>query len=295
MTRTIEFVVPSYAGAWRCARLFESIDRFDPEVRKYPWTVFEDPSSEHESKRYRDQLPIWVHYEKLPRWMNMHGAARYALSQALAKWVVYLGDDVLVTPGALRNLTYFLEENELKTVSLVQPSYWNAHDLSEEGYDGEGSRERGGAVLLKTKEDMYTFDPGWLNVVPRNPHWDGDGYARPYINVNGVGFAVRRSTYDAVGGFAEKTWCLDESISHKVWDSKCHGGVVCLPGPPLIHFFAGAQLSNPPEHDAYLEEKWIEEFGGTKVVTGKHDRIIMDQMTEEIMAEMRSAKYWGSR
>jgi hypothetical protein len=296
---SVEVVVPSFGGAWRLERLLESVSLHDMAAREVPWTVYEDPSTLQMSAQYeRVCEKFGVRYVKLPTWSNMHGAAQYAFQHATADWVYYLGDDVLVTPLAISSAINWVRHSHPQTVALVQPSYWNAHDLSVDGYDGsfsfiahgENKVVNGRPILLTIKEDMYTLDPSWLAQVPRNPHWDGEGIARPYINVNGVGFLCNREVWKYVGGFAQLSWCLDESIAWKVW-TQTPFGVVCLPGPPLVHFFGGATLSNPPKTDAYKEEMWIEEFGLNKHECGVRMREIMDMRSKAISEEMQEASY----
>ena len=296
---SVEVVVPSYKGAWRLERLLESVKLFDPVARAYRWTVYEDPSTRCSTKAYERVCRRYaVDFVRLPEWSNMHGAARFAFEHSSSDWVFYLGDDVLATPDSISKAIEFVRNNNPQTVALIQPSYWNAHDLSVEGYDGspgfmphgENKRVNGRPILLTVKEDMYSLSPDWVTRVPRNPHWDGAGVARPYINVNGVGFLCHLPTWHDVGGFAFQSWCLDESISWKVW-TRSPRGVVCLPGNPLIHYFGAATLSNPPQSDAYKEEKWIEEFGLTKQECDVRVRDIMAERFSAISEEMHKAVY----
>lgn len=285
---TIEFVVPSYNGVWRCNRLLDSVAFYDPQAFDYKWTIYEDPCRVPGVDTGYDFLTrkYAVQVEHIPTWSNMHGAARYALERSSCDWVVYLGDDVLVTPYALSDLIRLLRCDP-RTVGLVQIAYWNAHDLSAGGYDGKGAREHGGVELFKTKDDMYSLPiESWIHRVPRNSHWDGEGYPRPYVNVNGVGFAIHRETYESVGGFAEGTWCLDESISVRTWlDSP--RGVVCCPGAPVVHYFGGAAVTNPPAHDLYTNEAFEKSMGMTKEEAGVRCYAAMAERSEAILKEMR--------
>jgi hypothetical protein len=108
--------------------------------------------------------------------------------------------------------------------------------------------------------------------------------------VNGVGFAVRSSNYEAVGGFARDTWCLDETISVRTW-LKGPLGCVCLPGPPLIHYFGGATLSNPPAHDLHTNEAWAKAMGMTKEEAGALCYAKMFDREAAILAETKAAEY----
>lgn len=283
----ISVVIPSYNGVLRTSFLLSSIEELDPEALNLcRISVYEDPSNSEVAKRY-DFLAKTFPYVRLfhiPTWSNMHGAAQYAFEQENdAEWVVYLGDDVLVTPRALTNMLRFIRENSLQTVALIQFPYWNAHDLTP-----STEKEYPGPPLLASKEDMYTQGFEWLRQVPRNPHWDGDGTAGVYVNVNGVGFACHRPTWESVGGFCMETWCLDESISVRVW-TKSNRGIVRLPGPPLVHYFGAA--SDHPPHDLHTEEAWIRGMGLTKKEAGELSYKLMFERQEVIEQEMRRARY----
>lgn len=286
----VSIVIPSYNGVMRVSALLSSISIHDPIVFDLcDIHIFEDPSNFPGVRGGYDKLatifPVHVHH--IPTWSNMHGAAQYAFESVQNAWIIYLGDDTMVTPFALSNMIYFLTSNELKTVALVQFPYWNAHDLSED----QTEREYPGPALLKTKHDMYTSGYDWLKEVPRNPHWDGEGLARPYVNVNGVGFAVHRDTWEKVGGFCMETWCLDESLSVRVWINSKRS-VVCLPGPPIVHFFAGATLASPPQHDLHNEAAWIRGMKMTKEEAGRASYEKMFERSHEVKLEMARARYY---
>lgn len=305
----ISVVIPSYRGSWRLERMLESVADHDPDaLRHADWLVVEDPSDIQSNIQYHRVVSRFpgVEYMRLARWSNMHGAAQEAFrlvsaGRRPADWIIYLGDDLLVTPFAISNMIHFLRTNDPKTIALVQFPYWNAHDLTFGGYDGKGSSDwhpHGPDVahrqdrfqLLCSKEEMYLQDPSWLRTIPENPHWNGPGYARPYVNVNGAGFACHRSTFQSVGGFAEGTWCLDESISVRVWQ-KSNRGIVCLPGPCLVHYFGGATESGPPKHDLHTAEAWTVAMGMTKEQASVLSYSRMEEMTPRILEETKSAAY----
>ena len=287
-------VIPSFRGAFRLQRLLESVLLYDPAAYSSAnWIVVEDPSDERSTADFRKVLTGYpAVFRKLPAWSNMHGAAMAAFEFAAEvydpEWVIYLGDDILVTPNALSSMISFLTLNKLETVGLAQFPYWNAHELCQ----ADNHSDRQGPGLLRTKEDMYSQDPSWLLDVPRNPHWEGEGYARPYINVNGVGFAARLSNYLDVGGFAHGTWCLDESIAVRTW---LNGplGVVCLPGPCLVHYFGAASVSGTPPHDLHTEERWAVAMGMSKAESARRMYEKLEQRKAAILAETKAAQYFS--
>lgn len=287
---TVTVVVPSFKGADRVRFLLETVTKNDPKAYDARWHVVEDPcGSDYHSEAY-DQLSPPARVWHLQEWSNMHGAARKAFDIAMLDndpdWIIYLGDDLAVTPGALSNLIYFLTENPLEMVGLVQPAYWNAHDLCET-VEGEWK----GPKLFWTKERDFYASMDWTTKVPRNSYWEKDGKAYSYVNVNGVGFACRASMYREVGGFAEGTWCLDESISVRCWLRSPYS-IVALPGPPLVHYFGASTMCGPPLHDLHTEQRWVEAMGMSKEEAGRLSYEKMFEREAAVKAEMATARYW---
>lgn len=289
----IDIVIPSYCGEMRVRALLESIERYDPIVKSLARvTVFEDPSTLAVRRQYSLLLTRfpWIKVVHLPKWSNMHGAAQFAFDWVTenpkCKWIVYLGDDVLVTPKCLSNVCAFLLCNRLETVGLVQIPYWNACDLSLYTRNEE---VRVTQPLLRCKEEMYNPDTSWLKRVPRNPHWDGPGHSVPYVNVNGAGFACRTDAFHKAGGFARDTWCLDESLSLRIWERTKYS-IVTLPGPCLVHFFAAADFH--PPHNLDTHEAWTRSTGLTKEQANRLCRAAMAQRQEPVLEEMKRAHYY---
>lgn len=302
MAERVVIVIPTYNGVDSLRFQLDTILRNDPV--DVPILVVEDPCGKPEVRQAYDLIPkefpsLWVTVVHLAEWSNMHGAAMRAFELAFhlydPEWIIYMGDDAAITKGALSNLIHFVTANELKTIGLVQPAYWNAQALCGGGKDGQCD-EKGAIPLFFTKESGFYTSIDWTDKVPRNPHWDGTdtdmaGLARVYVNVNGVGFACHADTYRQVGGFAEGTWCLDESISYRVWTGSDRG-VVCLPGPPLVHYFGRSTFAGPPAHDLYTEERWTEAIGYNKSECDKIMRRIMGDREDAIHAECKGASYW---
>lgn len=295
----VAIVVPTYGGmngfgVDRLRFMLETIKRNDPGSLEEHWLIVEDPCGKPEVAEAYDSLgnTFNLPVAHLDKWSNMHGAAKKAFELAFdafdPEWVIYLGDDLAVTKGALSNLIHFVTKNELKTVSLVQPAYWNAHDFCR-----TVESEWEGPKLFWTKEKDFYAGMDWTDRVPRNPHWDGEGVARPYVNVNGVGFACKSETFRKVGGFSKISWCLDESIAFNTW-TKSDQGIVCLPGPPLVHYFGASGVGHHVQHDAHTEEKWIEEFGLTKHQSGEILYGIMAEREAAIKAEMATCSYYSA-
>lgn len=290
-------VIPTYNGVERTRFLLDTAKRNDPGAFSVPIMVVEDyfggAKTEQQREDVRDgydmlelDFPVQVYHS--PDWLNMHGNAKFAFGLAFREhnpdWVIYLGDDLAVTPGSLSNLIYFIQANDLQTVALIQPPYWNADEIART------TSEYDNCPLWSRERDFYA-SMEWTDKVDRKAHWDGDGIARPYVNVNGVGFACHAETYRQVGGFAEGTWCLDESISYRMW-MKSERGIVCLPGPPLVHYFGASSVASPVPHDMHTHERWVDAIGFTKAECDFQMRCVMAARDKAINDEMRKASYW---
>lgn len=279
----VVLVIPTYNGVERLAYLLKTAKLYDPEIFKTPILVVEDPCGRKGiSEAYEDLCEEYcVSFDTLPTWSNMHGAARAAFDFAIKgydpKWIIYLGDDLAITPGSLTNMVRFLESNALNTVGLVQFPYWNANELGD-----------------RPKENWFYQNTNWPMYANPNPHWNGAGYSRPYINVNGAGFACRAQMYRDVGGFAEGTWCLDESISWRCWTQSPYS-IVTLPGPPFVHYFGGSLHSGAPKHDLFTDEAWEKAIGFTKQECDRKMRGIMAERSEAVIEEMRTCIYESGR
>jgi hypothetical protein len=251
----------------------------DPQIFEYPIYVIEDPSGfTGVTEGYIDLCEENdLHFERLKTWSNMHGAARKAFDIAMKyddpTWIIYLGDDLAITKHSLTQMTHFLEQNDLKSIGLVQFPYWNSHEYRAD------------------KRKWFYESTDWTKNVPVNPHWGEKPPAFPYLNVNGAGFACRTEMYRQVGGFAEGTWCLDESISVKCW-LETEYSIVALPGHPFVHYF-GASTSTQPKHDMYTEERWIEAMGHSKWAFTGWSYAKMYERKARVEEEMKECKYYG--
>jgi hypothetical protein len=258
-----------FARPLRLARIFESFERFGwPSV---PVVVYEDPSDEQISTDYRQLCNRYnVLHQVASTWGCMQGIAQFALEQTKTEWFIYLPDDILPTPGSIEFVLQWLRIIP-SWVGAVQIPYWN--------YESWSGRDR---------ESMFEGGLDWLEHVPFNPHWWGPAL---YVNLNGSGFALRRSVWEQVGGFSPKTWCLDEDISCKIWLKTPDSVVATLPGPPWIHQGGAStpdQFKFGHAHGRWSKiEGWLDEWGMEKDVTGGLCREVM---------QVRSVKYgWPAR
>src|SRR5579864_9036110 len=140
MSRVV-VVIPTFNGGFRVRKQMQTLKRYDPCAMNVPILVVEDFSAEvaHANIYAPIAEEFGLHLYRLPEWRNMHGAAmeafRIAQEMFAPEWIVYLGDDVFFTPYALTNLLHFITRNDLKHIGLVQPPYWNLHDLQQNVFD----------------------------------------------------------------------------------------------------------------------------------------------------------------
>lgn len=260
----VVIVIPSYNGVERLEFMLRTMKENDPDIFDIPILVVEDPCGfVGVTEGYVDlSREYGFFFVELSEWSNMHGAASQAFDIARGnyepKWIIYLGDDLAITPKSLTTFLDFIKNDVPDNVGLVQLAYWNAHELPN----------------FKKRTDFYTKNTDWTRQIPRNPHWEGP--SRAYINVNGAGFACRTKMYQKVGGFATGTWCLDESISYKCWMETDYGIVTC-PGPPVVHYFGASSLADTPKGDLYDEKYWIEDMKCTKEEADKQMRARMNE------------------
>ena len=300
----VAVVIPSYDGMYRLRKMVESLKRNDLEGMCNTQIAVIQDKSDVNYDEVRNEY-AWLcsengfKFHALDEWSNMHGAAQKAFEYAVdiwsPRWIIYLGDDVFFTKGSLMNMIHFVTMNDLDTVGLVQFPYWNTQDLSDGGHC-----EFKGPELFWHKRQIWGQPLDWTDKVPPHPHWN-EGVARewgqepgiacPYVNVNGCGFACKTETWIKAGGFAEGTWCLDESISVRTW-MKSDQSIVALPGPPLVHYFGGATESDPPKHDLYTEEAWAAAMHMSKHEAGEISRKIMGMRAPAVIDEMKRCSYY---
>lgn len=251
-----------------------------PDIPVY---VFEDPvptdNRDLVTKQFREvcddfHLPL----QTAPEWGCMQGIIQYAFEKTEEDWIIYVPDDVLFTKGALWNeysgvLTYGRD-----FVGGIQAPYWNAHDLVQMG-------------LLRVKEEMYLET--WIpENVAQNPHWNGFGVPRKYINLNGAGFSLSRSLFRKMGGWPRCTWRLDEYAGYMAW--QLGYVILTLPGPTRIHYFGATTSDQPPHDDFSSVENWKKATGGTPEETGYWTRLLMDQVPEEFDRILRFFQSGGT-
>ena len=265
----VAIVVTVYRNPPRLAALWDNM-RWSglPDIPVY---VFEDPSPFEDRKEITEAYHAVASDKGIqvlntaPQWGCMQGIIQYALENTSEDWIIYFPDDVLFTKGALWNeyagvLTYGRD-----FVGAIQAPYWNAQDLVHMG-------------AIPYKEIMLN---GWRpDSIPQNPHWNGGGVPRKYINVNGAGFSVNRACWEGMRGWPSVTWRLDEYLGYQSWRQGLV--VLTLPGQPRIHFFGGSTAYQPQYLTYHTEESWKLATGGLSPADcGSILVKIMDKLPDE--------------
>ena len=261
MTPTIGIGMTVFNSPMRLRKILEIVDQFG-RPKRCPIRVFEDPWRDHVAVIYEKVCKEFgVEYHRIPKdhrvvkdpatgWSCMQGSIEYAVEKTPEDWFFYFPDDVLPTPGAIGNALGWVDRLDHTSVGAFELPYWNADDLPTEVRPWPEVNEYRWA-----KEAMWFIESDWLRKIPENPHWNGpDNAPRPYVNLNGAGFLLRRKAWEMVGGFSQETWCLDEDISAKIW-LRTPYSIVTVPGPAWVHHF-GASLEHPP-HDYNTHEAWM--------------------------------------
>jgi hypothetical protein len=235
-----------------------------------PVRVFEDPSPYEDREEVTREIAAICKGYKLKHhvgieWTCMQGIIDIAMRWSDEDWIIYVPDDVRFPKGALWNeyagvLTYGRD-----WVGGIQAPYWNATDLVSMG-------------ALPHREAMW--ENHYLEKLPRNPHWEGPGVPRKYINLNGAGFSISKDLYTKMGGFPQCTWRLDEWAGYQCW--KQGKACITLPGPTRVHYFGGATPQLPGALGYHTVEAWQQATGGkTPAETGNETVLIMDKLPDE--------------
>ena len=255
---SISLGITVYANPDRLARLLHNLE-WSGIPASLKIRVFEDPHDDVSSTRYRELCRQHnVSYYRMPSWGCMHKIGQFAVMNSPEDWFIYMPDDILVTKGYLQNIIDIISKYKDSSAGLFQVPYWNAHEYTP-GWPGGNYKY----LWQCSPESMLNF----LASVPENDYWSKTK-PRPYINVNGVGFVLRRQLWGEVGGFSPETWSLDEDISVRCWMYSRYN-IFTMPGAPCIHLFGGtSQDGTQPKHQFHTMESWIKAWGADKTGIG---------------------------
>lgn len=272
--RSVAIVITVYKNPPRLAGLLDNMAWAGcPDVPIY---VFEDRTPGVNSENVHDAylsvmkekghlFPHSAYFtlNRTEQWSCMHGVIDFAMKRTDEDWIIYVPDDVSFSRGGLWNEYAGILAYGRDFVGGIQAPFWNAHELMEMG-------------VLRSKEDTYKLP----DKIPQNPHWNGGGIPRKYINLNGAGFSINRKLYEKMGGWPRSTWRLDEYAGYKAWTN----GMVCitLPGPTRIHYFGGATHLMPEIKPDYASvDGWVRAVGKTPAEAGCEVQMIMDKLPDD--------------
>lgn len=264
--------VPTYNGAQRVAWLFQSIERaggLGRDAGSVAYTVLDDGSTRGGQ---REQL-LGVANQYGANFIAHHKNEGITRSwNDLVRFVdapvsVLLNDDLLVLPGWLENLEYFVEQNDCGAAS------WNTLFCNESD-----------VPRILNGEDVVPRHPTTRTPEPERAEQSPDESPGVVMCALGCGFGFKRSVFDRLGGFNE----LTTQIYNESWlgsqaarDLKFPS--YCIPAPRVWHLWSATFKDNPELHGTMANDRaaYEAEFGGNFEVT--HPRFMVGTMPPRVV------------
>lgn len=241
--------VPTYSGARRVQWLLQSLHTARTQLEDVAITILDD-GPEHANQL--DALAVRYHANLLRHRVN-EGVTRSwndIVRFVDADISVLLNDDLVLTPGWLEHLVYFLEQNECGTVS---PDLWFCEEVDVPGL-------LTGQRMAPREQGTRVRNPALALVDPRT---------EPKICIAALGcaFAFWRKNFDAVGGFNEAT----RQTHNESWLGTDMAARLRLPSyilPDRVwHVGSATFKENPSMNDRGDREAFIKHWGAYFEVT----------------------------
>jgi len=249
--------VPTYNGSKRVRWLLDSLHAARTPLEDVALTLLDDGSPRAGERERLTELAVRYHANLLRHPENAgvtkswNDLVRYVASEIS----VLLNDDIVLTPRWLDHLVYFIEHNLCGTVS---PDIWNC---------SEGDVP----ALLSSQKSADPNEPPKI-----------------CIAALGCAFAFRRATFDAVGGFDERT----RNTHNESWLGTDMAAKLRLPSfilPDRVWHIGGATFKeNAGLHDRGDREAFIAHWGAYFEVTSpRHMRGMPARVVKWLDAEDR--------
>lgn len=238
---------PSYSyhycnatGANKIDTLLDSINRFSSwkgEIvicADHSPAKPKGPSYKNIVQFWQDKFPV-IKLIELDEWGNMQNTYRKAVDACTGDVVIFLSDDVIITPGTLEYIIHFWENNDLEKLKCgLQKLSW-IDVWFVPGFERED-------FYMKHYNEWYK---DILNNYQKELDLSCGRVDAPYIYsyAFGAGFAFKKELWKEIGGTDRDMHMFDEDLSFRTI-TKTDKLVYGLPNPPLIHFAAGSQAGS---------------------------------------------------
>ncbi len=213
--------------------------------------VVENASSDGSRELLNDTYP-WAEAVHLTETIGFGPANNLGAQRATGETLLFLNQDTVVKPGSLQQMLEALDEH---------PSWGVAGGTI---YDGDGDLERSTgtyptftSLVLNRALKPLTFLQNLFGQASFQ-HWQGYDISRRVGWVTGAYLWIRRSVFEAIGGFDEKIYlyCEDVDLCYRTVQSgwEC----VYLPVAPIVHYRNKAPV---PRERKLMQREYLNYFG----------------------------------
>jgi GT2 family glycosyltransferase len=263
--------ITTYNGAHRVANLLQSM-RGVGSSQDYVITLLDDGSTRGDQQGLLSALAVNYrtnfirHHANEGITKSWNDLVRFVDSE----FSVLLNDDIIVQPRWIENLVYFLEHNPCGAAS-PKILFCNDEDVPR----------------LLAGETVTSRNPNSRLPDPSLDSQDNEEAPGVVMCALGCSFGFRRSVFDQLGGFDERT----RNFYNESWlgtkaarDLKLPS--YCIPAPRIWHLWSATFNSNPelrpdirPDRAAYISE-----FGGDfQGPNGTHPRFMHGTMPARLV------------
>ncbi len=246
----VDVVVVAYRSARHLTACLDAIGSFGSSVER---TIVVDNSSPDESAEIAERHPLGPDVVRLPTNVGFGGGCNAGAGVSAASEILFLNPDALVEPGAVEALAAGLDRDPrvgAVGARLVDPD----GELTAASAGAEPSiRSVAGHFLLLSRLPFIgrLFPPLQLADAARHalPDW-----------VSGGAMLVRRSAFDAVGGFDERFFLYMEDVDLCRRLREAGWTIRYEPSAVVRHAIGGSQSEDQPARwyrafHAYLAQR----------------------------------------
>jgi len=226
-------------GASKIDTLLDSIDRFSKWTGEIVICADHSPAEPH-GESYKNVVKFWedkfdINLIELREWGNMQNTFRKAVDACTGDVVIFLSDDVIITPGTIEYIIHFWKNNDLEKLKcgLQRLSWIDVWFVP--GFERENFYKVHFSEWYKDILRDYNRKLDLSNGRIHRPH------IHPYVV--GPGFVFKKELWEEIGGTDKNIHMHDEDMSFRTI-ANTDKLIYALPNPPLIHFAAGSQAGS---------------------------------------------------